>query len=65
MKKILKMYGTSLVINFSRSEKEIWDLKEGDVIDIEINKPINWVRQNAFLKEKEIEEKDVKQNERR
>lgn len=36
MRKKVKRYGKSLVISFSREEKEIIGLTEGDIIDFEI-----------------------------
>ena len=42
MKKIIKKYGDSLVINFTKDERKLYRLKEGDVIDVEINKPIDY-----------------------
>jgi len=35
MKKILKKYGDSLVVTFSKEEKKIFGLVEGDVIEID------------------------------
>lgn len=34
MKKIIKKYGNSLVLVFDVEDVKIYDLKEGDVIDI-------------------------------
>ncbi len=48
MKKFIKKYGDSLVINFTKDERKMYQLKEGDVIEVEIRKPINW----AYLKRK-------------
>lgn len=42
MKKILKKYGDSLVVTFTKDERAIFKLKEGDVIEVEIDKPIDW-----------------------
>jgi hypothetical protein len=38
MKKILKKYGGSLVLAFSREEIQVYNLKEGIVLDVEIKK---------------------------
>ena len=38
MKKIIKKWGESLIIRLSPDEIQIYDLKEGDAIDIEIIK---------------------------
>lgn len=53
MKKIVKRYGNSLVVIFSNDEKKIWNLQEGDVIDMTIDKPVNW----NYLKRK-VKEND-------
>jgi len=37
MRKKVKRYGSSLVVSFSREEKEIIGLTEGDIIDFKIN----------------------------
>jgi len=38
MKKIIKTYGSSHIILLDREDLEIYGLKEGDIIDIEIVK---------------------------
>ena len=38
MKKKIKKYGDSFVITFSREEREIYNLDEGDIIDVQIVK---------------------------
>ena len=38
MKKIIKKTGNSLCITIDAEDAKIYDLKEGDVIDIEIKK---------------------------
>lgn len=38
MKKIIKKWGSSLVIRFNPDDVKIYDLKEGDTLDIEIVK---------------------------
>lgn len=38
MKKIVKKWGSSLVIVLNKEEQDIYDLSEGVVIDIEIKK---------------------------
>ena len=38
MKKIIKKYGTAWVITFTKEERKAWNIKEGDVLDIEICK---------------------------
>ena len=48
MKKFIKKYGDSLVINFTKDERKLYRLKEGDVIEVEIGKPVDW----RYLKRK-------------
>ena len=36
MTKIVKKWGDSLIITFTREEKQIMDLVEGDYIDLEV-----------------------------
>jgi hypothetical protein len=38
MKKIVKKYGDSLVISFSKEEIKIYDIHEGNIIDFVITK---------------------------
>ena len=38
MKKILKMWGDSLIIRISPDDAKIYKIKKGDYIDIEIKK---------------------------
>jgi hypothetical protein len=38
MKKIITSYGNSTVIKLDKEDLEIYELKEGDIIDIEICK---------------------------
>lgn len=38
MKKIVKKYGTSLVIVFNTEDREVYSLKEGDILDLEFRK---------------------------
>jgi hypothetical protein len=38
MKKILKHWGNSLIIILSKEDKKIYNLKEGDIVDIEMVK---------------------------
>ena len=38
MKKIIKQWGDSLVITINPEEQEIYELKKGDKIDVEISK---------------------------
>lgn len=38
MKKIIKKYGNSLVIIFNSEDSKIYNLKEGDIINLEISK---------------------------
>lgn len=40
MKKIIKKYGNSLVILLNNEDCQIYDLRVGDVVDIEIFKEI-------------------------
>lgn len=42
MIKKIKSWGASKAILFNKEDCEIWDLKEGDIVEIEINKDINW-----------------------
>lgn len=35
MKKLVRKYGSSLVITFNNEEQKIYNIKEGDFIDIE------------------------------
>ena len=34
MKRLVKRYGNTLVINFSKEDQDIYDIKEGDIMDI-------------------------------
>lgn len=34
MKKVIKKYGNTLIISFTPEEKDIYKMKEGDLIDI-------------------------------
>lgn len=34
MKKLVKYYGNTLHINFTKQEQIVYDIKEGDVIDL-------------------------------
>ena len=38
MKKIIKKQGNSLVIIITRQDREIFKLKEGDLVDVQIKK---------------------------
>lgn len=38
----IKVWGGSRAILFSKEDCELWDLNEGDVVDIKIKKQINW-----------------------
>ena len=38
MKKIITTYGNSTVIKLDKEDLEIYELKEGDIVDIEIYK---------------------------
>ena len=40
MKKIVKKYGNSFVILLDYEDMEIYKLKEGDIIDIELKKEV-------------------------
>ncbi len=37
MKKLIKKYGNTLVVNFNVEDRQIVGLREGDIIDFEIN----------------------------
>lgn len=37
MKKIIKAYGNTLVITFTREEQEVYDISEGDIFDVELS----------------------------
>ena len=36
MRKIIKKYGNTLVMNFTKEDRKIIGIKEGDIIDFEI-----------------------------
>lgn len=42
MMKKIKLWGGSRAILFSKEDCELWDLQEGDFVDIEIKKDIDW-----------------------
>ena len=44
MKKIIKKWGDSYVIGLSSEDVKIYDLKEGDVVDIELTKEKRKIR---------------------
>lgn len=46
MKKKVKRYGGSLIILFSKEECDIYDIKEGNVYDVELA-PINSEEQDG------------------
>lgn len=35
MKKIVKKYGDTLIISFTKDEARVYDIKEGDVLDLD------------------------------
>ena len=39
MKKIVKKFGNSFVIILNKEDKRIYNLKEGDIVEIEIKDP--------------------------
>lgn len=41
MKKIVKKYGSSFVILLDYEDMKIYNLKEGDIIDIELKKEVD------------------------
>jgi antitoxin component of MazEF toxin-antitoxin module len=42
MMKKIKVWGGSRAILFSKEDCELWDLQEGDFVDIDIKKDIDW-----------------------
>jgi len=40
MKKEIKKYGNAIVIRLNPEEQKVYDLREGDIIDIQIKKEV-------------------------
>ncbi len=56
MKKFVKKYGDSLIVNFTKDEKKLYNLKVDDVIDVTIDKPVDW----KYVKQK-VKKEDKKE----
>jgi hypothetical protein len=51
MKKIIKQYGNSLVIILNKEDLEIYKLKVGDIIDIELVKYKSFPQSKNLIKD--------------
>lgn len=42
MKKRLKRYGVTMILSFSADDVKIFNLKEGDIVDVNLEDKVNW-----------------------
>lgn len=42
MKKEIKKYGDSFVVSFTKEDIRLWNMKEGDVAYVKLDKEIDW-----------------------
>lgn len=54
MKKIIKRWGRSLVIRFSPEEMKVFDLKQGDIVELDEDSLKNRVRRKNESRKKRL-----------